>query len=250
MDRMIYTAMNGAKQSFDQQAVVSNNLANVSTPGFRAQLSEMQSYQVKGDGLATRTLPLAATPGVDLTPGPIMTTGRTLDVAIRGEGFFAVQNADGSLSYTRRGDLQMDQAGMLSIEGKPLMGENGPILIPLDSEISIGGNGTISVIQAGMSPDTIAEVERIRVVSAAGAKMERAADGFLVVAADEQGNRPALPANDNGQITAGALEGSNASATEMMVEMINVARRYEMQMKVIGTADENAQTANKLLSVS
>ena len=250
MDRIVYTAMNGAKQSLDQQAVVSNNLANVSTPGFRAQLSEMQAYEVKGDGLSTRTLPMAATPGSDFTAGPVVTTGRTLDIAIRGDGMFSVQNPDGSVSYTRRGDVQMDQGGMLTIQGKPLLGENGPILIPLDSDISIGGNGAISVIQAGMQPDTIAEVERIQVVTTAGADLERTADGFFVSAIDAQGNRPALAANDNAQVVSGALEGSNASATEMMVEMINVARRYEMQMKVISSADENAQSANKLLSLS
>lgn len=249
MDRMIFTAMNGAKQSFDQQAVASHNLANVSTPGFRAQLTVMQSVQVDGDGLKTRDLPLASTMGSDFKTGPIMTTDRDLDIALRnGNGWIAVQQADGSEAYTRRGDMQMDRNGALTIGGNAVLGENGPVMLPVDSQISIGANGAISVIEAGMRPDTISEVARIKVVSAEGVQMERQENG-LFLPPEGEGART-LPVDENAQVVGGALEGSNMSPTEAMVAMINTQRRYEMQMKVISSADSNDQAANKLLATS
>lgn len=248
MDRIIYTAMNGAKQTFDQQAVASHNLANVSTPGFRAQLTVMQSVQVDGDGLKTRDLPLASTMGSDFKTGPIMTTERPLDVALKGEGWIAVQQADGSEAYTRRGDMQMDKNGALTIAGNAVLGDNGPISIPVDSQISIGANGSISVIEAGMRPDTISEVARIKVVKADGVQLERQENGLFL---PPEGAEPrTLAVDEDAQLVGGALEGSNMSPTEAMVAMINAQRRYEMNMKVISSADSNDQAANKLLSLS
>jgi flagellar basal-body rod protein FlgF len=248
MDRIIFTAMNGAKQTFDQQAVASHNLANVSTPGFRAQLTSMQSVPVDGDGFKTRDLPLASTMGSDFKTGPIMTTDRTLDVALKGDGWIAVQQPDGTEAYTRRGDMQIDRNGQLSILGNPVLGENGPISIPVDSDISIGPNGAISVIQAGQRPDSIAEVDRIKVVKADVGQLERQENGLFVPGEDAQVRT--LAPDEDAQMVSGALEGSNMSPTEAMVAMINTQRRYEMQMKVISSADSNDQAANKLLSLS
>jgi flagellar basal-body rod protein FlgF len=248
MDRIIFTAMNGAKQSFDQQAVASHNLANVSTPGFRAQLAEMQSVPVDGDGMKTRTLPLASTMGSDFKTGPIMTTGRPLDVAIKGNGWIAVQQEDGTEAYTRRGDMQVDQNGQLTIAGRPVMGENGPIALPPESQVSIASNGTISVIEAGQRPDSVAQVEKIKVVKADAKQLERQENGLFTPPADAPVRE--LAADEDAQLVSGALEGSNMSPTEAMVAMINVQRRYEMQMKVITSADSNEQNANKLLSLS
>lgn len=248
MDKIIYTAMNGAKQSFDQQAVASNNLANVSTPGFRAQLSAMQHVDIQGDGMHTRSLPVAATPGVDLSTGPVENTGRTLDVVVRGEGYLTVMDADGNEAYTRRGDMQMDLNGMLSIGGRPVVGDNGPIVLPLDSQISINGRGVISAIEPGQGPETIAEIAMLKVVTPAAGTLVRSDDGLLRAMNGDQ--YAVLPANEEAQVLSGALEGSNVNPTLAMVEMINTARRYEMQMKVISTADENAQRANSLLARS
>ncbi|MBI6882567.1 flagellar basal-body rod protein FlgF [Pseudomonas putida] len=248
MDRIIYTAMNGAKQTFDQQSVASHNLANVSTPGFRAQLAVMQSVPVDGDGLKTRELPLASTIGSDFKTGPIMTTDRTLDVALKGDGWIAVQQPDGTEAYTRRGDMQMDSNGQLTILGNPVLGENGPISIPVDSQISIGANGSISVIQAGQRPDTISAVDRIKVVKADGVRLERQGNGLFLPPEGEQVRT--LTPDDDAQMVSGALEGSNMSPTEAMVAMIDTQRRYEMQMKVISSADSNDQAANKLLSMT
>jgi flagellar basal-body rod protein FlgF len=248
MDRIIFTAMNGASQSFSQQAVASHNLANVSTPGFRAQLSAMQSVPVDGDGVKTRELPLASTMGSDFKTGPIMTTDRTLDVAMKGDGWIAVQQEDGSEAYTRRGDMQVDQTGQLSIMGRPVLGENGPINIPVDSQVSIGPSGTISVIEAGQRPDTISQVDRIKIVKADKGQLERQANGLFLPGEDAQVRT--LAADEDGGLVSGALEGSNMSPTEAMVAMIGTQRRYDMQMKVITSADQNEQSANKLLSLS
>lgn len=249
MDRMIYTAMNGASQSFDQQAVVGNNLANVSTPGFRAQLSAMQSVPVEGDGVPTRTLPLAVTPGADMTTGPISATSRALDFAYNGNAWIAVQAKDGSEAYTRRGDVQVDKNGMLNIGGMAVIGDAGPILVPLDSQVSVGSSGTISVIEAGQKADSIAEVARVKLVTAGRGQLERSDDGLFRAPADANGVVQPLPADETARLTSGALEGSNVNPTSAMVDMINSQRRYEMQMKVISSAEENEKSANGLLAI-
>lgn len=249
MDRVLYTAMNGARYSLEQQAVVSHNLSNASTPGFRAQLAVMRAEPVGGDGLATRTLPVASTPMADFTAGPVASTGRELDVAIAGDGWLAVQAADGSEAYTRRGDLQVDSNGMLSVLGRPVIGGGGPLLVPLGSALSIGTDGTISAIGEGETPDNIAEVGRLKLVSAAPGVLVRGEDGLFRRQPDANGVGGALPADETLRVASAALEGSNVSPTEAMVAMIDNARRYDMQMKVIGSANENAQRANSLLSL-
>lgn len=250
MDRILYTAMSGAKQSLDQQAVVSHNLSNASTTGFRAQLHAMRAVPVQGDGLLpTRTSVAATTPGADFSPGPMSTTGRELDVAIDGDGWLAVQTPDGNEGYTRRGDLQVDGNGLLVNVGRPVIGENGPIVVPLGSQLSIGADGTISAIGPGEDPDALVEVGRLKLVDPAPGQLVRGDDGLFRPLPNEEGEIPALAANDDVRIVSGALEGSNVSAIETMVAMIDTARRYDMQMKVISSADENAQRANGLLSI-
>jgi len=249
MDRILYTAMSGARYSLEQQAVVSHNLANASTPGFRAQLAVMRAEPVGGDGLATRTLAVASTPTADFNAGPVSSTGRELDVAIAADGWLAVQAADGSEAYTRRGDLQVDANGMLSVLGRPVIGDGGPLTVPLGSAVSIGSDGTLSAIGEGEAPDSIAEVGRLKLVSAAPGSLVRGEDGLFRPQPGAEGGGAALPADENVRVASGALEGSNVSPTAAMVAMIDNARRYDMQMKVIGSADENAQRANSLLSL-
>jgi len=244
MDRILYTAMSGARQSMDQQAVVNNNLANVATPGFRAELSAMRAVPVQGDGLATRTSVMASTPGSDFTPGPLLTTGRELDVAIDGDGMLAVQTADGE-AYTRRGDLQLDANGVVNVMGRPVMGDGGPIIVPLGAEVSIGGDGTLSAVAPGGAPNTRGPVGQLKLVNPVPGSLVRGEDGLFRPQAGGQ-----LQADDTVKLVSGALEGSNVSATEAMVAMIDGARRYDMQMKTIESADENAQRANSLLSVT
>ena len=234
MDRMLYTAMSGAKNSMDQQSIVSNNLSNVSTTGFRAQLQAARSVPVQGDALlATRTSAVTTTPGSDFSQGPVEYTGRTLDVAMQDDAWMAVQADDGVL---------------LNV-GRPVMGEGGPIAIPQGAQVSIGADGTISAIPEGVGPEALVEVGRIKLVTPEEGALTRGEDGLFRAPPNDEGEPGALPADENAKLVSGALEGSNVSAVDAMVSMIDVARRYDMQMKVISSADENAQRANGILSI-
>ncbi|GHE21080.1 flagellar basal body rod protein FlgF [Halomonas urumqiensis] len=249
MDRILYTAMSGAKQSMDQQSVVSHNLANVDTAGFRAQLNAMRAVPVEGEAaLATRTSVAASTPGADFSQGPVMRTGRELDVALEGDAWLAVQTPDGGEAYTRRGDLQVDGDGLVTLVDRPVMGEGGPIIVPLGANVSVGADGTLSAIGPGENPDALVDVGRLKLVTP-DQPLARGEDGLFRPPANAEGEVVALAADENARVASGALEGSNVNAIESMVAMIDVARRYEMQMKVISTTDENAQRANNLLSI-
>ncbi|MBM7332301.1 MAG: flagellar basal body rod protein FlgF [Alcanivorax sp.] len=246
MDRILYTAMSGAKQTMDRQAVVSNNLANASTAGFRAQLHALRAVPVQGDGLLpTRTSVMASTPGSDFSTGPVNATGRDLDVALQGNAWLAVQADGGGEAYTRRGDLQVDGDGVLNSAGRPVIGDNGPILVPLGAALSMGADGTVSAIGAGEDPDALVRVGRVKLVDGGDAGLSRGEDGLFRAA-----NGNALGRDENARLVSGALEGSNVSPIESMVAMIDNGRRYEMQMKVIESADQNDQRANGLLSIN
>lgn len=250
MDRILYTAMSGASQSLKQQEVVSHNLANVDTVGFRAQLHAMRAVPVEGEAAhATRASVVASTPGADFTPGPLMRTDRELDVAVGEQGWIAVQAPDGTEAYTRRGDLQIDADGLLTVTGLPVMGDGGPIILPLESQVSVGEDGTLSAIGPGQGPEALVDAGRIKLVEAGPGELQRGDDGLFRAPPDEEGVVPELPQAEEMRLASGGLEGSNVSPVEAMVSMIDVARRYDMQMKVISTADENAQRANGLLSL-
>ncbi|APX93284.1 flagellar biosynthesis protein FlgF [Halomonas sp. 1513] len=250
MDRILYTAMSGAKQSLDQQAVVNHNLSNAATAGFRAQLHAMRAVPVEGDGLlATRTSVAATTPGSDFSHGPVSTTGRELDVAVEGNGWLAVQTDDGGEAYTRRGDLQVDGNGMLTSVGRPVIGDDGPIIVPLEARLSIGADGTISAIGPGEDPTALVPVGQLKLVDPEDQTLTRGDDGLFRLPPGDDGEVPILAANQDVRVVSGSLEGSNVSAIESMVAMIDTQRRYDMQMKVIDSADENAQRANNLLSI-
>ncbi|MCA1772877.1 MAG: flagellar basal-body rod protein FlgF [Halomonas sp.] len=250
MDRMLYTAMSGAKHTMDQQSVVSNNLANVSTSGFRAQLQAARSVPVEGDALLpTRASAVTTTPGTDYSQGPIERTGRALDVAMQDDAWMAVQDGEGVETYTRRGDLQVDSDGVLMSVGRPVMGDGGPVVVPQGAQISIGADGTVSAIPQGEGPEALVNVGRIKLVTPEEGELTRGEDGLFRAPPNEEGEPGALVADEDATLVNGALEGSNVSAVDTMVTMIDAARRYDMQMKMLSSADENAQRANSMLSI-
>ena len=250
MDRMLYTAMSGAKHSMDQQSVVSNNLANVTTTGFRAQFDAVRSVPIQGEArLDSRTHAVTTTPGSDFSQGPLEQTGRALDVAMQGDAFLAVQSEDGSETYTRRGDLQIDADGIVLNLGRPVVGDGGPINVPQGAEVFIGADGTLSAIPQGEGPEALVDVGRLKLVTPEAGELTRGEDGLFRAPENEEGEPGVLAADDNARLVSGSLEGSNVSAVDAMVSMIDVARRYDLQMKVISTADENAQRANGILSI-
>ncbi|MEW5287723.1 MULTISPECIES: flagellar basal body rod protein FlgF [Erwinia] len=251
MDHAIYTAMGAATQTLDQQAVTASNLANASTPGFRAQLNALRAVPVEGLSLPTRTLVTASTPGADMTPGAMDYTERPLDVAVRQDGWLAVQAADGTEAYTRNGNMELNPAGQLTIQGNLVMGDGGPIAVPQGAQVTIAADGSITALNAGDAPNATVQLGRLKLVKATGSEVTRGDDGLFRLTASAQAQRGAVLQNDpTVQVMPGVLEGSNVNSTQTMVDMIANSRRFEMQMKVISSVDDNEQRANQLLSMS
>lgn len=249
MDHAIYTAMGAASQTLNQQAVTASNLANASTPGFRAQLNALRAVPVEGLSLPTRTLVVASTPGADMTPGQMDYTSRPLDVALQQDGWLAVQTADGSEGYTRNGAIQVSPTGELTIQGHPVIGEAGPIAVPEGSEVTIAADGTISALNPGDPANTVAPVGRLKLVKATGNEVQRGDDGMFRLTQAAQATRGAtLQADPSIRVMSGVLEGSNVKPVAAMSDMIANARRFEMQMKIISSVDDNAGRANQPLS--
>lgn len=250
MDHAIYTAMGAASQTLNQQAVTASNLANASTPGFRAQLNALRAVPVEGLSLPTRTLVTASTPGADMTPGKMDYTSRPLDVALQQDGWLVVQTADGSEGYTRNGSIQVDPTGQLTIQGHPVVGEAGPIAVPEGAEITIAADGTISALNPGDPANTVAPVGRLKLVKATGSEVQRGDDGIFRLSAESGLRVGGTAGRSTLRVMSGVLEGSNVNAVAAMSDMIASARRFEMQMKVISSVDDNAGRANQLLSMS
>jgi len=246
VDRMLYVAMSGAKQVMEQQAAVANNMANVSTPGFRAQIANFRAVPVVGQEAPTRAFVAATTPGADFTHGPLTETGRALDVAVSGQGWLVVQTPDGGEAYTRVGNLQIGADGQLTtMGGRPVVGDNGALTVPPGSTVSIAANGLVGARDAASTTLTgIAEVGRLKLVNPPVAELERGEDGLFRMRAGQ----PPAEADEAVTLVGGVVEGSNVNPVETMVAMIANARSFEMQMKSLQTADTNAQSANKLLA--
>jgi flagellar basal-body rod protein FlgF len=245
MDRLIYVAMSGAKQTLGQQATVAHNLANLTTNGFRAEKSVFRAVPLVGEGAPTRAFVVDSTPGADFTPGVIQGSGRDLDIAIQGQGWLAVQAADGSEAYTRSGSLQLSSNGVLQTRaGNAVLGDGGPIAIPADTLVTIAGDGTVSTVPTGNRPSANAVVGRIKLVNPPEQSLERGNDGLFRV----RGGAPAA-ADGNVRIVSGALESSNVNAVEAMVNMISLARQFDMQMKMLQNAEGNARQAAQLLTL-
>ncbi|MGZ8241585.1 MAG: flagellar basal-body rod protein FlgF [Methylobacter sp.] len=246
MDRSLYIAMSGAKQTLLAQTANANNLANAQTTGFKSDLEQFRSMPVFGSGFPTRVYTMTERPGTDFSPGSIQTTGRELDVAINGEGLFAVQGADGNEAYTRAGDLRITPEGLLQTgSGLQVLGQNGPVSIPPAQKLTIGEDGTISVIPLGSDATTLAEVDRIKMVNPALENLEKRNDGLL-----HPKDRQFLEAGADVRLVSGALEGSNVNAIQSMVEMIELARNFELQTKVMKTTDENSGVSSRLMQVA
>ncbi|KRG71013.1 flagellar basal body rod protein FlgF [Pseudoxanthomonas dokdonensis] len=245
MDKGLYVAMTGARASLQAQGSVAHNLANADTKGFKAALAATQAFPIQGPGLPSRVDAMLVDPGFNASAGARMATGRNLDVALPGDNWLAVQAADGSPAYTRNGELSITPNGQLvTASGHPLLDENGnPLAIPPAQSVEIGNDGTVSIIPQGEGPQTMATVGRLRVVDASQAQLLRGPDGLMRTADPQQ----ALPAATGSSLQSGVLEGSNVDAAGALVQMIQLQRQFEMQVKVIRTGDDMAQSSNTLL---
>ncbi|MCW5657930.1 MAG: flagellar basal-body rod protein FlgF [Burkholderiaceae bacterium] len=239
MDRMIYLSMTGAKATMQRQEVLANNLANVSTPGFRAELTAFRAVPVLGQGASTRVYALESTPGYNAEPGAVHATGRNLDIAMKGNAWLAVQGLDGTEAYTRGGALDLNNEGLLVTKtGLTVLGDGGPITIPANAQVQIAPDGTVSAAVGNARPQTVGKLKLVTPET----PLQRGEDGlFRAVEGD-------LSADPNARVQDSALEGSNVSPVETMIAMIAAARQFEQQMKMVHSAQEKEQAATKLLS--
>ena len=246
MDKVLYTAMSGAKQTVLAQAANNNNLANVSTPGFRADYAQFRSMPVYGPGLPTRVFAMTERSGTDLSVGSINATGDTMDIAINGDGWIAVQAADGSEAYTRAGNLHLTNEGMLLTGGgHPVIGEGGAITMPPVNRLEIGEDGTLSVMPLGEDANELNVVDRIKLVNPPKDQLYKGIDGLMHVKDGEE-----VAADANIKIVSGMLESSNVNIATSLVNMIDLSRQFETQVKVMKEAEQNADAARELLRLA
>jgi len=243
MDRFLYISMTGAKETLRAQTVNNHNLANSSTTGFRADLSAFQSRAVAGSGYASRAYATNATVGWDASQGGLADTGRDLDIGINGPGWIAVQGPDGREAYTRAGNLRIEPSGLLlNGAGQTVLGEGGPISVPPHTSLMIAADGTISIVPVGQGPETTSQVGRIKLVNPPAESLVRGDDGLFRTTDGTD-----APADANVRVASGVLETSNVNVADAMVNMIELSRHFDLQVKAMRTAEENAAASAQLL---
>ena len=246
MDKLLYVAMSGAKETLRAQAANNHNLANASTTGFKADLTAFQARAVNGPGYASRVYATDGSVGWDNALGAQITTGNPLDVAVQGPGFLAVQDSGGNEAYTRAGDLHVDPSGQLmTATGHQVLGDGGPISIPPASSITIAGDGTISIVPLGQTPQTTSTVARLKLVNPPSSELQAGSDGLYRTSSG-------TPATSDASVSvaAGVLESSNVNLPSAMVNMIELSRRFELQVKALHTAEDDGAASTKLLQSS
>jgi flagellar basal-body rod protein FlgF len=239
----MYVAMTGAKQIMQAQAVNNHNIANISTIGFRADAVSFDSEPIYGPGYATRVNAVAGDAGTDFSSGTMETTGRDLDIAVNGKGFIAVRGTDGKEAYTRAGDLRLTPTGAVTTaSGLAVLSESGPVVIPPSTQVSIGGDGTISVVPQGSQAFAVTQVDRIKLVNPATKDLQKGEDGLLRMKSGAK-----VKSDDTVTITSGVLESSNVNPALSLISMIELQRLYEFQIKSLNSSDTNEQAAEKLM---
>jgi flagellar basal-body rod protein FlgF len=234
MDRLVNTALTAMRGAMARQAAVANNLANVNTVGFRAEVANAETRWIKGDTFDTRAQASEQVIAADMAQGAVTATGNSLDVAVDGDALLSVQAQDGSEAYTRRGDLKVSDSGLLTTgDGLAVLGEGGPIVLPQMDSVSIAQDGSIWGVPQGGDPANPQQVDQLKLVNAAGSSIAKGKDGLF-----REVNGGALPADPLATVTSGSLEGSNVNATDALIQMIEASRAYETQVKMIDTAKQ------------
>lgn len=246
MDKLLYVAMSGASENAIAQKAHANNLANVSTNGFQRDLEQARSIPVFGEVMPSRAYAMSERPGTDFSGGAMIDTGRDLDVAVKGDGWIAVQTADGGEAYTRSASLNVDALGVLRAgNGLPVMGNGGPIAVPPQQQIEIGVDGTISVRSMGEGPKVMAQVDRIKLVKLDMKNMEKGADGLI-----HTKDGKAAGADGTVQVESGFLQASNVNAVEEMTSVLTLSRQFELHIKMMKTAETNDESMARVLQIS
>ncbi len=243
MDKMLYTATNGARQAMQAQTAIAHNLANANTLGFKSHFNTFTSWHVSGPGLNTRVMNQQDADDIDLSAGPIITTGQELDVAINGAGFIAVQNEEGEEAYTRAGNLKLDSAGRLTTgSGFAVMGNGGPISLPQSEKIDIGADGSISIVPVGQAAAALVIADRIKLVNPDMRNLQKTSDGLLQLKGGAT-----EPAAVSVQLETGVLENSNVNAVGQMIALITNARQFETNIKLMQEAKTLDESSARLL---
>ncbi len=245
MDKLVYTAATGLRAHMAAQSAIANNIANASTTGFRADRVVFDRIEMKGGGarIEARAPAGEEVTAADYAPGAIQQTGRPLDVAVTGDAWLAVQAPDGSEAYTRRGDLQVTDTGVLQTgDGFIVMGEGGPITLPPATSIAVGGDGTISIVAQGDQTGQPQIVGRLKLASVKGSDTVKGLDNLLRVRGGGT-----LPADLDAKVQAGALEGSNVNITQALVDMIENQRSYEVQANLMKSAKDMDESGASLM---
>ncbi|MHA7879496.1 MAG: flagellar basal-body rod protein FlgF [Saccharospirillum sp.] len=247
MDRALYIAMTGAKNNMMAQTSHSNNLANASTTGFRADWEQARSMPVFGEHYPTRAYAMTERPATDFNDGPMVATGNDLDVAVAGDGFFAVVDDQGEEAYTRRGDFAVSPDGaLINGSGQQVVGNGGPIVLPPFEKVDIGNDGTISIRPQGAGPDELLIIDNLKLVNPDLQNFEKGTDGLFRPREGE----PVLPADPVLQVVTGFVEGSNVNPVNELTNILALNRQYEMQVKMMKTAEEVSRASEQLLRLS
>jgi flagellar basal-body rod protein FlgF len=247
MDKALYIAMSGAKQNMLAQRAHANNLANINTTAFKEDFTQARAMPVFGEHHPSRAYALAERPGTNFEAGPLNQTGNPLDIAIKGDGWLAVQAEDGTEAYTRAGDLQIDVNGQLRTgTGLPVMGGGGPIVLPPSASVEIGADGTVSALPLDGGAVGLVAIDRIKLVNPDPSTIEKGQDGLLHM----KGEEPVPAADPNIKVETGFLEGSNVNAVSSLTDILSLSRQYELQVKLMGQADQISQQTARLLQFS
>ena len=246
MDKLLYIATSGAKQDMLATAVRANNLANAQTIGFKAQLEQARAMPAFGDGLPTRVFSMTESPANNYAGGGMIQTDRELDVAIQGDGWFSVMDANGNEAYTRAGSLQVGTDGALEdAHGNQVLGDVGRIFLPIPvAEINISQDGTLAVRPQGAPEGVLEDVGQLKFVNPPLSDIQRGQDGLFRMT-----DGSVADTDFNVRVRTGMLENSNVNAVEEMVQMIHLQRHYEMQVKLMRKADQMDMRGNQLLRI-
>lgn len=246
VDTALFVGMTGARQSMHSLRVISNNLANANTIGFRADYETIKTVPTNKNKMQTRIYSTPDKTYSDFKQGPMVETGGDLDIAINGRGFIAVQTKEGKEAFTRAGNLQITKDGLVVTgKGDMVLGNNGVITIPPAARISIGERGTISVQPLGQSPNELTTLGNIKLVDIPYNQLHKGVDGLFYM----EDGASSLPSNSI-KITSGALEGSNVDPVRALSELIDISRQFEMHTKMMKSIEDNSGKSNQLLNIT
>lgn len=245
MDKMVHTSLRAMQGIMNRQTAIANNMANANTTGFRGEIVSAQALYVKGDGLDSRATVNEYVLDADMNPGSINSTGRPLDIAMQGDALLAVQAPDGAEAYTRRGDLQLTESGLVTTgDGYPVMGQAGPLTLPAADQIRIADDGGVWIVPPGGDPLQPQQVDRLKIASPQGSEIVKHNDTLFHVRGGG-----VLPNDPESRLTTGALEGSNVNMTQALVDMIETSRAWEAQVKLITTAQELDESSARIMQM-